>query len=311
MKQHNTLGLLAVCAIFSIFLLIFGCFGSGPNKNDFSGKIVIDGRERTYIGHIPEGMNVDDNYPLVVVFHGGGGNAENATRMSEMSAKADKEGFIVIYPNGTSAGLTNLLTWNAWTCCGYANDNNIDDVKFVKELIAQIKDIYNIDTKRIYATGLSNGAFLSYKLACEMSDTFAAVAPVAGSLTGTCNPTDPVSILIFHGTDDQLVPYSGGVGTASADVREPDQPVSFAVNFWVSRNQCTTTPGVEQFGSIKAETYSACLNSTEVKAYTIYGGGHAWPGGKEGIQNGNVDKPTAEISATDIIWEFFSKHPKK
>ena len=138
---------------------------------------------RTYEIHLPGNHAPDKPVAVVIVLHGGGGNAANAERMSGMSTKADKEGFIAVYPNGTAARPNGqLLTWNAWRCCGAALDRKVDDVSFIRSVVDDVARHYPVDRKRIYATGLSNGGMLSYRLGCEAGDLFAAIAPVAGAL---------------------------------------------------------------------------------------------------------------------------------
>jgi polyhydroxybutyrate depolymerase len=269
--------------------------------------LVVAGKERSYVLHLPQGAAPARPVPLVLVFHGGGGNADNAARMSGMDAKSDREGFIAAYPNGSGR---RFLTWNAWRCCGPALDQNVDDVGFVRALVDTLAREYRVDRKRVYATGLSNGAMLTYRLACEAADVFAAVAPVAGALNSDdCRPSAPVSVVAFHGTADGHVRFEGGVPRTAFD-RHPreDKPVSFAMGFWSQHNQCSP-PSRERRGSIIHETY-ACPRGVGVELYAIEGQGHAWPGGEKGLRYGNVDPPTTELSATDAMWDFFLRHPK-
>ncbi|MBI5712565.1 MAG: prolyl oligopeptidase family serine peptidase, partial [Chloroflexi bacterium] len=168
-------------------------------------------------------------------------------------------------------------------CCGYALDEKIDDTKFISALIDQMIATYTIDPKRVYVTGISNGGMMSYKLACELADKIAAIAPVAGALNVECKPSQPVSVIAFHGTDDQSVLYEGGVPKKQADSHErTDKSVAYAVSFWVKQNGCGTTPQKTGKGNIVSEIYSGCKNNTGVALYTIKGGGHAWPGGVGG-----------------------------
>ncbi|MFA6281716.1 MAG: PHB depolymerase family esterase [Candidatus Omnitrophota bacterium] len=284
---------------------------SNAQTNDEKKSISVEGKIRTYLIHVPLQYRKVKAYPLVFVLHGGTANADNAMRMSQMNPKADQEGFVVVYPNGSGKLEDRLLGWNDGSKrLGEAN-SNIDDVAFFRQLIAQIEKDYNIDTKRIYVTGISNGAMMAYRLGCELSDKFAAIAPVSGALNyGQSFPVNPLSVIIFHGTADQYVPYNGGIGKASGGEERNDKSVAYAVDFWVKHDGCKLVPIKEEFGSIVKEQYSGGKADTEVVLYTIKDGGHCWPGGIEGIRYGNVDKPTQEISATDLIWDFFKKHPK-
>jgi polyhydroxybutyrate depolymerase len=272
-----------------------------------------DGAERTYRVHLPNGQAPAQPAPLVVVFHGGGGNAENAARMSGMDAKADREGFIAVYPNGTGARAgAMMLTWNTWRCCGAALDNNVDDVAFVRALVEAVARAYPVDRKRIYATGLSNGGMLAYRVGCELGDMFAAIAPVAGALNSfDCATGPPVSVIVFHGTADKHVRFEGGTPASAFDRHvRADNGVQFAFDAWKRRDKCEGEPVRERKGHV-LHTSLQCVDGTAVELYAIEGGGHAWPGGQKGIRFGNVDVPTTEISATDVMWDFFARHPRK
>ena len=277
---------------------------------DYERSLMIDGRNRSYTVHLPSGYTGEHPLPLVVVLHGGGGNAQNAIQMTGMSAKADKEGFIVVYPNGTGRLKDRLLTWNAGFCCGYALDQQVDDVGFIRTLIENLQQQYDIDSKKVYATGISNGAMMAYRLACELSDKIAAIAAVSGSLdTERCQVANPLSVIVFHGTADMHILYDGGKPKQQLDNHpRVDPPVSHTVAFWVKHGSCSTTPLQEKTGQIIRDTYTNCRDNTGVILYTIQGGGHAWPGGAKGSAWG--DEPTQEISATDLMWDFFAQHPK-
>jgi polyhydroxybutyrate depolymerase len=248
---------------------------------------------------------------LVVVLHGGGGNAASAISMTGMSDEADREGFLVAYPDGSGRAGDRRLTWNAGTCCGVALDQGVDDVGFVRALIAALRRELDVDPDRIFVTGLSNGAQLAYRLGCELSDTIAAIAPVSGSLAApNCAPPQPVSAAIFHGTADQHILYDGGVPRVQDDWHaRDDPPVSSAVAFWVAHNTCPPTPLREQTGNVVRDTYADCTDGTAVVLYTIVGGGHAWPGGQRGTPQG--DAPARAPSATNEMWQFFVRHPKR
>lgn len=302
-----------------IFILLFGCnqrnnYEINPEgelgPGDYQFTFEHDGKERMYLVHVPESYTGAESVPLILGIHGGGGNAENGERTTLLTPKSDKEGFIIVYPAGTSNGLTNLLTWNTGNCCSYAMENNVDDVGYFNKLLNQMEEKFNIDKKKIYATGLSNGGMMSYLLGCEMSNRIAAIAPVAGAQNFDCAPSEPVSAIIFHGTEDHHVLYAGGTGTAQASANRVDKSVEYALNFWVQNNKCSSDADSEEFDDIIHKTYSGCNSGTDVELYTIVDGGHSWPGGKYGLLYGNVDSPTQTINATDLIWEFFKEHPK-
>jgi polyhydroxybutyrate depolymerase len=272
--------------------------------------LTAEGRERTYLLHLPPAYDGKRLLPVVIVLHGGGGNAEGAVRMTGFSAKADREGFVVVYPNGTGRLKTRLLTWNSGNCCGWAMDKNVDDVGFIRALIDELVKTRAVDPKRVYVTGMSNGGMMTYRLGCELSDKIAAIAPVAGALdVDNCQPANPVSVIIFHGTADEHVLYNGGEPIRKADRHfRVDKSVSYAVSFWVKHNGCLESPQRSEKGHIRTEIYSGGKDGAEVVVYTINGGGHAWPGGEAYLLG---TEPTREISATDLMWDFFVRHPKK
>ncbi len=268
-----------------------------------------NGLERSYSLYVPASVNWNQPVAVVFVFHGGTGNAENAIRMSGFNDVADQNGFIAVYPNGTGR-LSNdkLLTWNGGDCCGWAQEQNVDDVGFVRAIVADLQSLANIDAKRIYATGMSNGGILSQRLACEATDIFAAIAPVSGTLNfPTCKPSQPISVIEFHGTADQHIPYDGGFGPESL-VNVDFASVQDSVGFWTSFNGCDSQPQTDSFSDIQHEVWTGCAGPTSVELYTILGGGHAWPGGQGGWAGS--DQPTQTISASQLIWEFFAAHPK-
>jgi polyhydroxybutyrate depolymerase len=278
---------------------------AGENTRNISH----DGLQRSYILYVPASIHWYQPIPLVFVLHGGTGNAKSAIRMSGFNAVSDQNGFLVVYPNGTNRlGDDFLLTWNGGKCCSYAQEHNVDDVGFIRAIVADLQSLVTVDLKRIYATGMSNGGILSHRLACEAADLFAAVAPVSGTLNfPACNPFQPVSVIEFHGTADAHIPYDGGYGPKSiVDVEFAS--VEYSVEFWVSVDKCSSQTEVSSFDDIRHDAWTGCMNSTAVELYTIIGGGHAWPGGQGG--EADLDQSTTTISATRLIWEFFNKFPK-
>lgn len=297
--MYRFLVLILVC------IAVSGCLVLRRAAEEPLQQIAVGQDVRRYLLHVPPSKSAA-KLPLVVVLHGGGGNGRGAEKMTGFSEKADREGFLVVYPYGWGRFDETLLTWNAGACCGRAMDENKNDVQFIRELVQAIRNQHNIDEKRIYATGMSNGAMMSYRLACEMSDVFAAAAPVAGALNTACSPSNPVSIAIVHGRADQHVLYEGGAPKAMKDSHDRvDKPVSFAVDFFRKHNNCTekqvTTSG-------KLETRMFQCQSAGLRVFSLEDEGHTWPGGKKGYFA--ADPPSKEFSATDAIWEFFREHPK-
>lgn len=279
---------------------------------DYRGSMEFGGRTRTYTFHVPPAALCQTLTPLVFFFHGGGGNGTQAANSYQMNPIADREGFFTVYPDGTSQipGL-NLLTWNSGHCCGSALENNVDDVGFVRALVDRLRTTYPVDPARIYATGFSNGAMMTHRLAAELSSTFAAVAPVAGSIGGISysipQPSRPVPILIMHGKLDQNVPYAGGVGTSSLIDSRYDKSVAETTAFWRANNRCAPTPTIQRNGNVVTDTYTGC--AADVTLYTIENTGHAWAGGR-GPSTLMGDAASYELSFSEVVWAFFDAHPR-
>jgi polyhydroxybutyrate depolymerase len=279
---------------------------SGPTP----GSIEFHGVARTYSLYVPASLQPGVPVALVVALHGGGGNAANLERTVGLDAIAEREGFLVVYPDGSGRLDEILLTWNAGNCCGYALDEQVDDVGFVRALVEQLSGMYAIDPKQVYATGMSNGGMMSYRLACEAADLFAAVAPVAGALNvADCEPAKPVSVLAIHGTGDQHVLFEGGAPIVKADVHERvDRSVHYAMTFWAAFDGCSLEPQAEQGGTVIHESYSGCQPGLSVELLAVEGGGHAWPGAVKFTAQG--DEPSPDLNASEAMWAFFEAHPK-
>lgn len=267
--------------------------------------------KRSYRLFIPSGYTPGRSVPLVIALHGGGGNAGASERMTGLSAYAESKNFILVHPNGSGRFSKFLLTWNTGNCCGYAHEHQVDDVGFIRYLIDTLSAEYSIDPKRIYATGMSNGGKMSYRLACFLADKIAAIAPVVGSMEEPdCRPVAPVSVMAFNGMADEHILYEGGAPKKAAD-RHPrvDNSAKNSVGYWVKRNHCNPVPRHSQSGSVIRDAYYGCEGGSEVMLYSIVGGGHAWPGGKQ-IRH-VADAPTMEISASKEIVDFFLAHPRR
>lgn len=263
------------------------------------------GLDRRYVVHVPGTYDGSHAVPLVLVLHASGSNSMSAAKISGMSTKSDAAGFLAVYPEGTG----DSATFNAGLCCGYAGRTNADDVAFMRDVVADVSVDYLVDSRRIYAAGMSNGAMMAYRLGCEMSDVLAAIAPVAGALEVECAPAERVSAIVFHGTDDAIVPYGGGRAGYVPRGMDPDyEPVSTAVGRWASNGGCTGATDEQVSVNVVRQVQTGCEAGYGVELYTVNGGGHAWPGGEPG--GAWSDVPTREVLATDVIWDFFAAHPK-
>ncbi len=278
---------------------------------DYTFSLSRPNQKRQYMVHVPKSYNPNQATPLVLSLHGGGGNMEyQATdKYYHLISKSEEAGFIAVFPNGYSRFRSGkLATWNAGICCGKARDENIDDVSVIKAVVADIKTRVNIDSNRIYANGMSNGGMMSYRLACELTDTFAAIASVAGTDgTQTCKPSRPISILHIHALDDDHVLFDGGSGVKSK-THADFVPVADTIQKWLSINACQPTPQrILEVKGAYCDLYAQCQNNTQVKLCVTETGGHSWPGGTK--VRGNAMGSTA-INANDIIWQFYQDNPR-
>ncbi len=264
---------------------------------EITRNLTVNGQQRSYLLHIPPGMSGQQPVPVVFVFHGYDPEYFFAVidiqRITGFNDLADKQGFLVVYPYGLSG------SWNAGTCCGMAVDDKVDDTAFTRQILADLGTLVKVDPKRVYATGLSSGAMLAYRLACDMSDTFAAIAPVSGALViDPCQPGQPVSIIHFHGLADKAVPFAGGQGTLSTG-EYTFPPAEQGIAAWVKLDGCTASPQVDQQAIYTRTWYGSCQAGTEVDLYTIAAlGGNSWP------------SPYV-LPLSQMIWDFFSAHPKQ
>ena len=246
--------------------------------------------------------------PLVLVLHGGGGNAENAEKMTGFTQLVERERIIVVYPEGTSRrAFVRLLTWNAGHCCGFAMENHVDDVGFIGALLDTLSARYPVDAARIYVTGMSNGAMMSHRLGRELSHRVAGIAPVVGALFGDePRPAHAVSALMINGLLDKSVPANGGpTGGRSASQWDGVPPTANIVQgtYWARANDCAATPTVEERGAVILRRYQ-CPPGRRVELHQLEDNGHAWPGGQRGSMRG--DTPSTSMDATEVIWAFFS-----
>jgi polyhydroxybutyrate depolymerase len=284
-------------------------------SGDHTRTLQHGGRTRSYIIHIPPKHDPQRPAPVVLAFHGGGSNAAQMIGFCGLSDKADKEGFVVVYPNGTGRR-ERMLTWNGGNCCAYAMLNRVDDVGFTRALLDDLATVVNVDAKRVFATGISNGGILCYRLAAELSDRIAAIAPVAGTMgTVNCHPRRPVSVIHFHGTADEFLPFGGGFGPKSV-AKVLFRSVDQSVLAWVKADGCPEKPVVADLPdkahdgtTVQRRTYGPGKDGAQVVLLVINGGGHTWPGRDPKI--GFLGKSTKNVSANDQMWEFFQRHPMK
>lgn len=314
-------GLLVFTAVLSgILLMSF----SASDKSNHRASIKHDSLRRTFKFHLPPSYNNSEQLPLVIALHGRGGNSTSMILITRngFNRLADKEGFIMVYPDGIG------LNWNDGRMDEEANDRahreNIDDVGFISALIDFLTENYNIDPRRVYVTGLSNGAIMSYRLACELSQKITAIAPVDGNipymLSGECSPSLSVSVLAINNINDPMVPYEGGEIVGSSGRVKLGRVLSAdeSIEFWATHGNCSVTPVVTeepdrdpQDGTrVTRKQYINGKDGTEVVLYAIDGGGHTWPGGFQYKPARVIGRTCRDFDANEVIWSFFKRHSR-
>lgn len=266
---------------------------------------------RTYLLHVPprppRRFARSAPYPLVIVLHGSGASGQTVRQMSGLDSLADVHDFVTVYPDATRNWLGLQSGWNAGACCSAAVKNEVDDVGFLRALVAHVETGLPIDRRRVYVAGFSDGARMAYRAGCELSDEVAAIAVVAGSLVERdCAPRRPVPLIAFHGTADDEVAYSDSTFTSPlrplVDVPAAVPP---AVRFWAASNGCRRAVLSRPAPSVREVRYDGCR--ADVAFFAIEGGGHAWPGGEADGDDG--DPPTHDLSASVELVRFFLRHP--
>jgi polyhydroxybutyrate depolymerase len=302
------------------------------SPGEHARTIHVEGRKRAYIVHVPPQSRTlqparmpghDDlssrGLPLVFVFHGGGGTARLAILATGWSQKADEIGFFAVYPEALRPDpqrpptfLRNPQFWNVGSGLGYAEREGVDDVAFVRALLDELSASLAIDARRVYATGFSNGAALTFRLGMELSDRFAAIGPVAGNLwRQEPKPSRAVSMIYITGTADPMNPLDGSqIGSPWGPVLQPP-PIEQTVRTWASWVGCPPEPGMlSDRDGVRHMRYGPGERGAEVDFYIIEGAGHAWPGGLPVLAERLAGKPTDKLNATGVIWEFFERHPR-
>ncbi len=311
-SKNSYLSRLYTGLVLSLFIALLPTTVVHAGPGDGRNSLQVDGTKRSYLLRIPErALKRNSKIPLVLVLHGGGGNGAGAEKMTGFTAKAKAEGFIVAYPDGSGRLKRRVLTWNAGHCCGLAMDKQVDDVAFISALLDELLAEYPIDPSRIYVTGMSNGGMMSHRLGIELSDRFAAIAPVVSGLFGDESaPAQPVSAIMINGVLDESVPVKGGPpGGRFADEWDGTPIVSALdqARFWADANQCKKRANRDNSGELAVLRYQ-CPENSAVELYLVKDNAHAWPGGKKGSIHG--DRPSTTINATDVIWSFFSDHSR-
>jgi polyhydroxybutyrate depolymerase len=275
--------------------------------HDGAYSIQHGGRTRTYEIHLPPNYTGRERLPLVLNLHGGGGNATAHRLQTQMDPVADKFGFIVVYPEGTS-GLGRMYTWNAGLCCGYALNNHVDDVGFINALLDELQAKVAVDPTRVYATGMSNGAMMCYRLACELAPRITAICGVASTMgVDGPRPTRPVPIMQIHGLQDPNAPFNGGVGP-NAILKVQHKSVRDVIRWWCEVDHCDPRPAqTQEAADYIMEKYlpRAGEHGAPIELYALREGGHTWPGGVDVTPRLGTGKLITTFNADVTMWEFF------
>lgn len=278
------------------------------------------GRRRYYLLHVPPQAAAGTPLPLLLALHGGGGRAETMDDLAKLTGIADREGFLIAFPQGVAKN------WNDGRrgTGSQAEKEDVDDVGFLRAVVEDAAARLAVDRRRVYATGISNGAMMSSRLACEAADVIAAVAPVVGTAPEgfqlTCKPGRPVPVIAFLSTDDPLVPFGGGQIEAFVPFIKRGRVVSadaFAA-FWAQNNGCAAeaqvTPMPDRVQSDRSRVvlheFGGCRDGATAALYVVEGGGHTWPGGKQYLTRWLVGRTNRDVSASELIWRFFADHPR-
>lgn len=282
--------------IFIYIIFFVTLSGNLIGQKDIVRTIIVDGLKRDYRLHLPPSYDASIPIPLVFCLHGYSSNAFQMELYSGMDKTSDQNGFAVCYPNAINT------KWNA----GYFFGNDADDVGFISTLVEVLSSEFHFDKYRVYACGMSNGGFMSYLLACQLSDKIAAIASVTGGMSALdindCRPEKPVPVLEIHGTADPIVDYNG---SALLSVAIPE-----LMEFWRVNNGCSSDPIIEAIPNLAEDNtttekwiYTQCNDSKRVEHYKVINGGHTWPGSPI-----NIGVTSQDFNASQVIWDFFKDY---
>jgi len=326
--RHLAAGLCLACAVLG------ACSGdpeaSGPSSappgpGDHALTLQVGSLERHYLLHVPPQCDGRRPVPVVIMFHGGGGTGSGAMRESGWADKADQEGFLAVFPEAMPPDptkparfRTNGQVWNDGSGRFHAGEKNIPDVAFIDAMLDDLIARCNVDRRRIYATGFSNGASMTFRVGAELSERIAAIAPFAGALwIRQPKPARPVSLYYITGDADPLNPLEGGAprfatGGASRDMAaHPKPPVRAHVTTWIRLLGCPAEPQQTLASpGVTTEVYGGGRDGSEVRFTVIQDHGHVWPGGRNQLPESLVGPASDKFKATDAIWEFFRAHAR-
>lgn len=285
----------------------------GPAPGNHTIRLTVDDRPRSYLLHVPASYDPRQPTPVVLAFHGSSMTPRSMAAFSGLSDKSEEAGFVVVYPRGTGPNEVRLQ-FNAGDSADRRDGNWPDDVRYTAAILDDLAARIHVDSRRVFATGMSNGGSMCYRLAVLLPGRFAAIAPVAGTMAVELPaPQRPIPVLHFHGTDDPIVRYNGP--DAEMEEFNCELSVDETMRRFVEVNQCSSQPIVADLPdrvaddtTVRKTIWGPGRENCDVILYTIAGGGHTWPG-SDTILKTLLGRSTHEIAANDLIWEFFEKHP--
>ncbi len=310
--------------IFTFLITLLSCSKENTSPTQDNDKpseqktinLTIDGNARSFIVYLPTGYNNAGKMPLIFAIHGGSGTPEGMINIANFKPIADRDKVVLVYP----AGIQN--NWNDGRPTK-PNQLGINDVSFFNQLCDYMITNYSVDGTKIYATGISNGGFMSSRLGCELSNRIAAIAVDAATIEATtiapnCNPGRPVPAIYIHGTTDPLVPFTGGQMTAGGTAGGTILSHFQAIDKWVAINGCNSTPTITDLPdiandrtTIKQKVYSGGTNGSEVVSYVVLNGGHTWPQGYQYLNEAIIGKTSQDMNACEVIWAFFKRFKRQ
>jgi len=301
-QRTNWFNMSRILVLLAGLSIVFGCAAFQLSKNPTISRSIIVGKQnREYVLVIPSTYDEKTPLPLFFDFHGSGSTPEQQIAYSDFKRLAEKKEFILVAPKGLH-GNYGRASWNTTM-----DPQSVDDIGLIKSIIKELTRELKIDEKRIYAAGMSGGARMSSRAACELSYIFAAIAPVAGiQFPDDCTPSRAISVITFHGKKDRVNHY---------ELREESRPywkkgVEDSVARWVKRNNCKQDPHIEKISDVVTKlTWNKCNDEAEVVFYQIEDGGHTWPGSPIVLDSPWAGKTNSDINASELIWDFFEKHP--
>jgi polyhydroxybutyrate depolymerase len=305
----------SLCLFVLVGLIAIFCLPPGvhhvtaaPQRRQQAGEhlrhLTVNGLRRFYLLHMPSNLDLVTPAAVILAFHPGFATAQGFAENTRLSTRAGHAGFVVVYPQGYGR------SWNAGDCCGPALRQGIDDVTFVRAVLADLVSVVKVDPHRIFATGFSNGAKMAYRLACELSERIVAIAPVGAATSmsdSACRPMRHLPVLHFHGLADRFAPFQGG--PSSHPPAGEQRSIPETIRFWLRQNGCTAATRVTyRRGAAMCTAHPNCHEDAQIILCTIERMGHQWPGGR--VVFPRIFGPgTTDISATEMIVEFFLSHP--